>query len=861
MRTTSTCVALAAAALSTALSIAPASAQTPGPRPPAPPHSQGVRTTLCSLEVKVVDGVATVQTALTLHNDGARPAEAIWVLPLPEGAVADHLETTVGGVKMESNVLDAGQARGVYEGIVRRRRDPALLEHVGRGCLRARVFPIPAQGDLEVRIGWRQVLPELNELVRWIYPVATAGVDGAMPEQVVLDLSIESSRPLRNAFSPHPGVDVRRPDDHHVRASFEGPGRDFETNPLAVYYGLSNSEFGLHALSWRKGDEPGYAMLLISPKRTWPDQRVLDRSIVFILDTSGSMKGKKIEEARRALTQFVQSLRPSDRFDVVPFSTEAEPFFGSPQPATPENLQQALQRIPSLEAQGGTNLGGALAASVPDRGPDGEHVPITVLLTDGKASVGVKDPNALAAIAKDHHAGAGARIFVLGVGDDLDAVLLDGLADSTRGTRAYARTGENVEEKVSDLTNKLSNPVLTDLELLVDGVELSRVVPKELPDLFVGSKLLVVGRYREPGDAVIRLRGKVQGTDKEYVYETTLSADASTGYDFVPNLWAERRVAQLLDAIRLHGRDQELVDEVVRLGTEYRIVTPFTSHLVVEEGLALAPTRPGGPVVYRGPGDAMPPRPGGGGGRTPGMGGPVSRGPAGPGTGGPTGPSTPGPTSPAGGGGPTTGGVVTNSEDFFMGSGNRDRVGRGGGAGLDFAALGARLRAAGVLPKDAPEAEFEALTRKVAEELQRTANNAANLGQRSGKDAVDASVWLASALQGQGDDDTTLLDLFSRRVRDKVFLLKEGLWTDRAYDAETMAEGMQKVEAFSAEHFALLDTKPELKPYLAFSERMIVVLDGQAYRIEPAAAAEAPAPESAKPEGDKDGEAAKVERR
>ena len=116
-------------------------------------------------------------------------------------------------------------------------------------------------------------------------------------------------------------------------------------------------------------------------------------------------------------------------------------------------------------------------------------------------------------------------------------------------------------------------------------------------------------------------------------------------------------------------------------------------------------------------------------------------------------------------------------------------------------------------------------------------------------------------MQGQGADDTTLLDLFSRRVRDKVFLLKEGLWTDRAYDAETMAEGMQKVEAFSAEHFALLDAKPELKPYLAFSERMIVVLEGQAYRVEPAPAPESPAPESPEPEGDKDGEAAKVERR
>ncbi|MBK8979960.1 MAG: VWA domain-containing protein [Planctomycetes bacterium] len=809
-----------ALALATAIFLAPAGVR-----------AQGLETTRCDLQVRVVDGIASTRLTLTVRNPAARIAEADWVLPLPEGAVADHLETTIDGVEARGEVLDAAQARGVYEQIVRRKRDPALLEHFGRGCLRARLFPIPARGEAKIEIGWRQVLPELGDLARWSFPAATCGPDGATPALVVLDVAIESSRPIRNVLAPTPGIEILRPDDHHVRASCELPGNALRTEPLALLYGLSEAEFGLHALTFRRGTDDGHFVLLLSPKRTWPDQQVLDRSIVFVVDTSGSMKGEKIEQAKAALRQFVASLRPTDRFDIVTFSTEARSFFGGTQPADAERVADALQRIERIEAAGGTNFASALESCAPDRGPAGAHVPIVVLATDGLPSVGTKDPTELTGIARKTLGDIDARIFVLGVGHDLDAVLLDRLADETRGTRQYVRPGENIEEKASDLFDKLSSPVLTDLTLQIDGAEVSRMVPAKLPDLFVGSRLLVAGRYAKPGHFAIRLCGRMQGVAREYVYEADFAA-ADQRNDFVPVLWAERRVATLLDAIRLNGQDRELVDEVKALGTEYRIVTPFTSHLIVEEGLAgpipspggggSVPARRGGHPggTYRGPGDVQPPGPGG-----PSTPAGVHPGPAGPATPGPAGPAGPGTAA-----GPTTGGgIVLRDDEFYLGAGRRqDRE-------AVLGTIAERLRAAGVLPRDATDEAAKALAAEVAREMLQSAQELQGLGARSGTKAVDDSVWLAQLMSGARRDESKLLDLFSRRIGDRVFLLREGVWTDRTYDAGSMAEKKRVVEAFSPEYFDLVAAREDLRACVALSTRLIVVLDDLVLEIRPPA--------------------------
>lgn len=594
------------------------------PRPQAPHTWPGtVRVTSLRVRAAVHDGVASTEIDQVLHNDAGRDAEATWILPLPADATADDFTMTVGDKEVAGEVLDAGRARGIYEQIVRQRRDPGLLEYFGEGCLRARVFPIPPGGDVVVKVRFRHPLPRHGGMYEWRFPLRALVAAGMRPQRTSLDLHLTSSKPIKNILSPHSGIDFVRRSECEARAALElGPNSPLDRD-LQVLYSLSDDEFGLNALSYRRAGEDGYFMLVLSPRREDSGADKTMRYVQFVLDTSGSMAGRKIEQAKSALRFFLRSLRSHDRFNVIPFATEAEPFFATPPEATATALETALAKVDAIQARGGTNIEDALTRALTTEVPQGSvplHVlPIVVFLTDGAPTVGQTDREKLLAAARQLNRHQ-TRVFVFGVGNDVDTKLLDRLADDNGGTRDYVREDEDIEVKTSDLFAKLSHPALTDLSLALDGIDTHDVHPKRLPDLFLGSQLTVLGRYTGSGRARIRLTGVLGDQRREFTYDAEFPAQ-DTRDDFVPTLWAQRKIAQLLDAIRLNGSQPELLREVQRLAKEFGIVTPFTSHLIVEEGMRLA----GGAPIRRA--EANVPRADAGGGAGPGSAGPGTPGP------------------------------------------------------------------------------------------------------------------------------------------------------------------------------------------------------------------------------------------
>ncbi len=786
----------------------------PDPRPLR--STRGVHTTALNITVNVVDGVATTKLKQTIRNDSnVALAEAIWVLPLPEGAAADDFEMLVNGVRMSGEVLGAEGARTVYENIVRKRRDPGLLEYVGRGCLRARVFPIPAGEEVGVEVSYRHVLQDVAGLSRWSFPIAAAGVDGRAPDNVTLDLSIHSKRSIKNAFSPSALVDVRQKDDHSVRASFEAKASSLPTDELAVLYGLSEKDFGLNLLSHRpsKGDGPygqdGTFLMLISPKRDWGDAVVTKKDITFVVDTSGSMAGEKIDQAKASLLFFLRSLRAEDRFNVVPFSTEARPFFDARVEASKENVARAVELVGDIHAVGGTNISDALRVSLggAPSPTDDDRVRIVVFLTDGVPTVGTTSRAAILDEVRRANGDAATRIFVLGVGHDVNTHLLDSLAAEARGTRDYVRPNENIELKASALFTKLANPVLTDLELTVDGVRVSRLVPGELADLFEGERLEIFGRYAASGASAIRLTGRFRGTERVYVFEGTFADGPSKTVDFLPRLWAQRRVGVLLDAIRLNGEKRELVDEVTRIGREFRIVTPYTSNLILEPG-----DRAENHLATR---DAEALR---GLGYTDGRRGGAAAGPA-------------SPRSIA------SGGADTGSDGFFLGRGSQkaERAERE----VDLDAVVAGLRASEIVDDDTPADEVVALAQQVKERLSAAAIELKAMGETRdvGSRAVAQSQHLERLIRGgTSGESQALLELFTRRVNGKVFRLRRGVWTDLAIRTDDGAQPLPRtrVEAFSPAYFELLRERSELRPYFALGTRVAVLIDGAILETTPA---------------------------
>ncbi|MDA1196322.1 MAG: VIT domain-containing protein, partial [Planctomycetota bacterium] len=522
------------------------------------------------------DQVAEVTVEQTFFNHSSRQLEGNYLFPLPEGAVVSEFAMTMMGTMVQGEVLEAKAARRIYESIVRRQRDPGLLEYVGRGLFRARVFPIEANKPLTIKLTFQQVLLDDAGTLEMRYPLATDRMNGASVDRVVMDFSVTSSIDLKAIYSPSHKFDVARTGEREARLTFESAGQR-QTRDILLYLGRSPDAVGISMLSAKGPGEDGTFMAVLAPPQSAADGQRVAKDIVFVLDTSGSMEGEKIDQARRALAYGVRTLMAEDRFNVLSFSTAVRPFRDGLIPATRDAREAAAAWIDGLQASGGTNIEAALTAAL--RTARVERSLDIVFITDGKPTVGTQDATALERLVTRKE-GPTARIYTFGVGYDLDVALLDRLADATHGTRDYVAPDEDLEIVTSRFFRKVKQPVFRDVTIDL-GPGVYDVYPSKIDDLFAGTQVVVFGRYREPGARTIELRGLL-GTRR-----TTLGAAATLvaegGPEYLQRLWANRKVAYLLDELRLRGTNQELVDEVVRLATKHSIVTPYTSGLVVED--------------------------------------------------------------------------------------------------------------------------------------------------------------------------------------------------------------------------------------------------------------------------------------
>lgn len=544
-----------------------------------------VRLTAHRVTATVKDRVADVVVEQTFHSDATRPLEGTYVFPLPQGAAVAKFAMTMGDAMVEGEVVEATQARRVYEGIVAKRRDPGLLEWVGSGLFRARVFPIEPGKDLTIRLRFQQLLEEDAGTLLWRYPLSTERLGGPASGVVALTVDVESSVDLKAVYCPSHEVAVTRDGDRRAKATYAGSGRRTERDFL-LYLGRSPEDVGVSVVSGKAVAEDGTFLAVLAPRVAVDDARRVPVDVVYVLDTSGSMQGEKLAQARAALAYGLRRLRPDDRFAVLGFATGVRAFRDGFVAAAPEVVEAAVGWLDGLSAEGGTNIEGALGEALKLRSAD--RLPMIVFLTDGEPTVGETDTGRLVRGVAARNASK-ARIFTFGVGAGLDVPLLDRIAGESGGAREYVGAGESIEVATGRFFRKVDRPVLTDVSVDFGG-GVHDVYPNRLPDLFAGEQVVVFGRYTAAGPRVLTLKGRVGGQELALPYTVTLS-DAP-GPDLLPRLWAHRKVAYLLDELRLRGQNVELVDEVRRLATRHAIVTPYTSGLVVERDGAVVSAAP-----------------------------------------------------------------------------------------------------------------------------------------------------------------------------------------------------------------------------------------------------------------------------
>ncbi len=535
------------------------------------------------VRITIDDQLAVTSVEQTFHNPTNRNLEATYIFPVPSGASVNRFSMWVNGKDTKGELVEANKARDIYNSIVRRTQDPALLEYIGNNLLRLRVFPIPPMGDQKVALRFTSVAGKEGNLVEYIYPLKTDGKAMSTLREFSLTATIKSEHNVTNVYSPTHSISLKRDSDKEVVVTFD-QNQALLDKDFQLFYAIGEKDVGLTALLHRPlSSEKGFFTLLISPRMQASKRYQVPRDLVLVLDTSGSMRGPKMEQARKALKYCLDNLGAGDRFGLINFATTVNCYEDRLLPANAEQVAKAKRWVEELEATGGTAINDALASALELRSKVEGRSFTVVFFTDGQPTVGETDVNKIVKNTLSKNT-ANTRIFTFGVGDDVNATMLDQIADKTRAVSTYVRPAEDIEHKVSGLYSKISNPALTNLKLTAtNDIKFSEVYPPELPDLFHGGQLIVLGRYSGKGAAAVKLTGRVGMEEKEFVYELTFPDKTGEEREFVEHLWARRKVGYMLDQIRANGEKPELVQEVVKLAKKYGITTPYTSYLVVPD--------------------------------------------------------------------------------------------------------------------------------------------------------------------------------------------------------------------------------------------------------------------------------------
>lgn len=554
------------------------------------------RVTRVDAEISIHGRVATTSLAITLHNPGSRQVEAELVLPVPNASAVRSFSLDGLGGEGGARLLPREEATRIYRDIVRRMIDPGLLEFAGYGLIKSSVFPVPAGGTQTFRVTYEQVLSGDGPRVDYVLPRSESLEDSGVEWSVSVRVKqAEGGSRLGAVYSPSHEVGVKPmgPDGYSVSVA---PSALKEPGSFRLSYILASEDaIPMTVMAYPDasvGDGSGGYFMIVAGAGTDVDRPTIKREVTIVIDRSGSMRGEKIEQAKNAALQIIESLDEGERFNIISYSDTIERFAPAPVEKNRKSVGEARDVIGAIQAVGGTNIHDALLEAVRPEPAEGT-LPLVLFLTDGLATVGVTGEHEIREAVGSAN-GHERRIFTFGVGFDVNAPLLSALARHTRGASTFVLPDEDVEVKVGQVFRKLQGPVLASPRLRWNDATASggmhrirQVLPAELPDLFAGERFVILGEYSGSRPMSFHLMGEGGNGAPRGSIELN-PASASVANSFVPRLWAQRKIASMIEQIRLSGDAasvrEELVAEIVRLSLKHGILTEYTAFLAAEEG-------------------------------------------------------------------------------------------------------------------------------------------------------------------------------------------------------------------------------------------------------------------------------------
>jgi Ca-activated chloride channel homolog len=569
-------------------------------------HQQTAEITEITAAVSIIEQVATTTMDIRLRNPAGRRLEAELLVPVPDDAVIRGFTFQGSAAEPTAQVLPKGEARAIYDQIVAKTRDPALLEFAGYNLVRSSIFPIEANGTQTVRLIYETLLAADGDRIDYVLP-RSESLQYTVPWKVTA--RIRAKRPISTLYSPSHRLRTTRTSAGDVTTSIT-PDAERDPGAFRLSYLLESNGVTASLLAYPDPKVGGGYFLMLAGLATKPpasgETAPIKREVTLVLDHSGSMSGHKIKQVREAARQILAGLQPGESFNLLVYNDTVDRFRTEPTVKTDATVEAAFKFLDSLLAQGGTNIHDALLEALRTKPVDGA-LPIVLFLTDGLPTVDQTSEVAIrnvAAKSNPHQR----RIFTFGVGVDVNAPLLESIATDTRAATTFVLPNEDVEAKVGQVFSRLSAPILADITMEIPAndnrpraVDLS---PSRIPDLFQGDQFVLLGKYQGDAPLSFEIKGNYLGRQRTFRFTFALDG-ATTKNAFVPRLWASRKIATLVDAIRALGADggpaagpgtlagggrtppvdpriKELTDEIVRLSTEFGILTEYTAFLARE---------------------------------------------------------------------------------------------------------------------------------------------------------------------------------------------------------------------------------------------------------------------------------------
>ncbi|MCK5559087.1 MAG: VWA domain-containing protein, partial [Thermoplasmata archaeon] len=512
-----------------------------------------------------------------------------YVFPIPEGAVISKFTIYIDDKEYPGEIIDANEAEELFTQAVIELSEPSLLQYLDNNIISMDITIAPHESK-RIILEYEEILNRIGGMYHYLYTLSTEQYSAADIEEVSLYVDISSSKNINTVYCSSHDVIIQRRSENNIVVKYSEensrPNRDFE-----LFYSNSDEAFGSGLLTYHDGEQ-GYFMFFLNSNGTG-DENYIPKDIVFVIDQSGSMSGEKIVQAKDALAMILQQLQNDDRFDIINFDSEIYTYseIGELIGVNVNNINAAISYVNEIGAGGSTNINDALLTGINTLGNTklSSSARIIFFLTDGLPTAG--ETNEETIVSNVYNANivgeVDASIFVFGVGYDVNNHLLDKISNQNHGARVYVDPEESIEDALTELYGKVASPIFTDISIEFEGITSSEIYPEDLPDLYVGSEIVLVGKYDHlneinPNKYVSAL---VDGTTSKGASSMDFEFEISESneYSFIPRIWASRKIGMLLDKIRLEGETPELVEEVKELGMKYGIVTPYTSMFIEEQ--------------------------------------------------------------------------------------------------------------------------------------------------------------------------------------------------------------------------------------------------------------------------------------